>query len=221
MVEEFGDTLAFYEDDACLAGNGDEQLDAVPFVCKETETVYGHECNLKEERFMFKFKQQLATKRFFSESDRKIVEDNVMGYMVNRLLLDAVNDRELRAVSKYLDRLRNQNLIRSLDHAINTKTQDTLLHVATRLQFPEIVEALLEAKADPDARNRWGDKPTQRYMIPLLTAAARKCRESSKAKARALMSKSINKQDGDLSDESASVDSFDSSVDESGSSASP
>jgi len=122
------------------------------------------------------FRNVLARKIFFNATDREAVEAIVDGYVSQRRLVDAVVQKDLDAVESWLDQLADTELLAGvLEQPVNEKG-DTLLHIAVRCSSIEVTEALLEHGANKHATNIHGDMPTQRFMVPLLSGPARRCR---------------------------------------------
>ena len=61
-----------------------------------------------------------------------------------------------------------------LDQSVDA-SQNTPLHIAVQAGFADIVRVLLDAGANPQLRNVYGDTPSQWRMWPRLGAAARLC----------------------------------------------
>lgn len=125
--------------------------------------------------FLCMFDADLVNKKLFNEDDRPTIGGIVQGYLLKRLLTDAVRNQDEAGVKRYLAAVAEQQLDKTLDHAVD-ESLDTLLHIAVKFASVEIVHALLDAGADPIARNIRGDTPSQLHMLPRPGAGARLCR---------------------------------------------
>jgi len=122
------------------------------------------------------FEADLNNKKFHKEGHRMVVRGIVNGYLLIRLLIEAVRNQNEANIQSLLTELANKQLEMTLQTPVD-ESLDTLLHIAVRLPSVKIILALLRAGADPDARNLSGDTPSQFYMFPRLRAGARLCRE--------------------------------------------
>lgn len=124
--------------------------------------------------FTTMFETELSKKRLFNEDDRVIIRGIVSGYLLLRLLGDAIRNQNEPEVQRLLAELAHKELESNLYAPID-QSLDTLLHVAARLPSKDIILALLRAGCDPNVRNLYGDTPTQFYMLPRLGEGARLC----------------------------------------------
>eukprot|EP00929_Paragymnodinium_shiwhaense_P046244 TRINITY_DN23540_c0_g1_i3.p2 TRINITY_DN23540_c0_g1~~TRINITY_DN23540_c0_g1_i3.p2 ORF type:complete len:188 (+),score=50.84 TRINITY_DN23540_c0_g1_i3:243-806(+) len=136
------------------------------------------------ENFKQVFEKELEVKRFFNEDDRVIVRGIVMGYLEQRLLVDGLARQDVAAVRRSLRQLEQEGLLQSLQHPVDDSL-DTLLHKAVRLPSSGIVQALLDAGADPLALNLIGDTPSQLFALPRLGASAQLARSRQRSQSTA------------------------------------
>jgi len=117
--------------------------------------------------FLNDFEVDLASKRFYFDSDRDTVRGIVMGKMIHRQLHDAVISQDPKRVKEYLDKLTAKGLTHQINHAVD-ELLDTILHVAMRGPSKDIVDLILTTEGvDKHARNIRGDRATQWFMMPV------------------------------------------------------
>merc|ERR1712100_524081 len=118
------------------------------------------------ETFRGLFRAVLGHKLFFNANDRSEVQNIVEGFLMKRLLADAVMQNNPNYILDFMQSLMSTSSIRNvLDHPVDSEG-NTLLHLAVRCNFPAVVEALLESGADCTIRNLHGDLPTEVWMFP-------------------------------------------------------
>eukprot|EP00928_Gymnodinium_smaydae_P087997 TRINITY_DN72158_c0_g1_i1.p1 TRINITY_DN72158_c0_g1~~TRINITY_DN72158_c0_g1_i1.p1 ORF type:complete len:604 (+),score=53.63 TRINITY_DN72158_c0_g1_i1:55-1866(+) len=121
------------------------------------------------------FSQDLQQKKLYNEGDRSIIGSIVEGFLLRRLLTDAISTQNVADVERHLEHVKEKGLGAILHQAVDSSV-DTFLHLAVRLPSMDIVQLLLRAGADPTLRNRYGDTPTLWYMWPRMSPGARLCR---------------------------------------------
>jgi len=127
-------------------------------------------------QFLAVFEADLARKKLFNNDDRPTIAGIVQGYLLIRLLCDAVRNQNETDVQKYLTQLVQKKLKKTLSQAVD-ESLDTLLHVAARLPSKAITLALLDTGADPNVQNLAGDTPAQFYIFPRFGTQASLIRE--------------------------------------------
>jgi len=121
--------------------------------------------------FLDVFKTDLERKKLFNEGDRVIIKSIVVGYLLQRRLLDAVSTGDAVTAQQLFREMEAEGAKAALSHAVD-QSLDTLLHVAVKNGSAEMVALLLDAGADPQVRNLRGDTPSQLFMIPRCSKAA-------------------------------------------------
>jgi len=129
-------------------------------------------------KFANVFDDDIVNKRFFNEADRTVVESIVKGYLLQRLLKDAIIAQHEERVQEYLGQMQDQDLLHVLQQPLD-QDLNTALHFAVALPSVKITESILDAGADPDAINMAGDTAYQWCMFPRCSAGARLCRNSA------------------------------------------
>lgn len=124
----------------------------------------------------------LEQKHFTIESDRAVVRELLSDFAVKRRFVRAIrncDEEEVKTLLAGLQSYRLDALIEStVDHVLNTP-----LHLAVSFGCSGVVRLLLEHGADPARRNLRGDTPSQFFLWPRLTLAARLSRQEPTLKA--------------------------------------
>ena len=120
------------------------------------------------------FSRDLANKHFSNEADRRVVDTILRAYLTKRLLSDAIQMQDRRAVREHLEQLAIFASAEAVNDPLNDNL-DTALHLAVRLPSIEIVQDILDAGGDPNSRNCFGDTPLQFFLFPRLAAGASLC----------------------------------------------
>merc|ERR1712187_36725 len=115
---------------------------------------------------MDQIEAELEKKVFFFEEDRDTVRKIVKGTMLNRMLLDAVEEQDAENVKTLLIKLTGFGIIDRINSPIDDKTLDTLLHVSGRLPNQRISSLLVEYGADMHQKNHRGDTPSEFFGMP-------------------------------------------------------
>jgi len=128
-------------------------------------------------KFTQLFEEDLGNKKFFNDSDRSIVYGIVRGYLLQRLLTDAIITQNEEDVKEYLTQMRTENVLDVLQHPFDHHL-NTALHIAAALPSLKITQDILKCGVDAHAINLHGDTSYQWYVFPRCSAGANLCRSS-------------------------------------------
>merc|ERR1711957_395339 len=120
---------------------------------------------------MKEFREVLKTKRFFAFSDAEVVIEIVQGYLLKRILHEAIAHKDVHELRLLLADLKGKNLQALIDEPIDAHLS-TPLHCAVGLNFVDGVRELMQFGADAGIRKLQGDTPTQWFLLPRLSKAA-------------------------------------------------
>lgn len=123
--------------------------------------------------------REVGSKHFLQESDRTVAHGIVCSFTTKRVLCDAIRSADLREVQQLLQRLQRKGLLATLHEPVDSQL-NTMLHVAVQANSVKAVHLLLKHGARATLRNLYGDTPTQRFLFPRLSSAARACRRGAR-----------------------------------------
>jgi len=119
--------------------------------------------------------RELSQKKFRHESDRLVVKGVIHGFLLKRLIQDAIRLREVKRALSLLDELRRSGNLKVIIEQALDKELNTALHLAVQTGSAEMVGVLLKYGANPRLCNFRGDTPYQFFMLPRLSRAAFMC----------------------------------------------
>lgn len=130
-------------------------------------------------RFQEGVMSELGRKTFRHESDRKVVGGIIEGFLTKRLLLDSIRKGDMARMQRLLMQLAREGLLATLHEPVDGSL-NTLLHIAVQARDVTAVKALLSSGARPHLRNVSGDTPSQWFLFPRMSTAARTVREAGR-----------------------------------------
>uniref|UniRef100_A0A7S2PR99 Uncharacterized protein n=1 Tax=Zooxanthella nutricula TaxID=1333877 RepID=A0A7S2PR99_9DINO len=122
---------------------------------------------------------ELERKRFYYPSDADAVRSIIKTFALKRMLLEAIEGRDMETLRSVVARLHEDELAQStLDQPVNAALE-TPLHVAVRMANALAAKVLLDNGANPSLRNLRGDTPGQCFMLRRWSRAARLMRATA------------------------------------------